>query len=329
MVYEKNLPSPSPIEKAPVRRFIGWFLGFDAAEKALTAEQAATPISAAHVQRARVALELADRALDDVEPLHSGPGAAVALSMIRESVYWALIARSPPGPSRSLATAFDSADRDLLTACAGDDGLVEPIRAALVERTFVETAELDRKTQARDARRARAFADALIASLDERSSSLTRVVARRRAALALAATMGLGLVILVLQPWKWSDLAAGKTWHTSTQSDCDVTFGYCGGKFVNLLFHTTEEDSPWAEVDLGRPKQFTSVDIRNREDCCKERAVPLVVQSSNDRESWKELGRQTTEFDVWNLTFPAETARYVRVVAERRTMLHLKSIRVH
>jgi hypothetical protein len=82
-------------------------------------------------------------------------------------------------------------------------------------------------------------------------------------------------------------------------------------------------------VDLGRPKQFTSVDIRNREDCCKERAVPLVVQSSNDRESWKELGRQTTEFDVWNLTFPAETARYVRVVAERRTMLHLKSIRVH
>jgi F5/8 type C domain len=131
-----------------------------------------------------------------------------------------------------------------------------------------------------------------------------------------------------MRPWKTDNWAAHGSWRTSTQSECDVTFGYCSGKFVELLFHTSEEDAPWAELDLGRPRSFSSIAVRNREDCCKDRAVPLVVQVSNDGASWKEIGRKTTEFDTWDLTFPTENARYLRFSVERRTMFHLKSVTV-
>ena len=329
MIDANNPAELSAAARSPLRRFIQWFLGSDVSESTQATEQAAAKISVLHVRRARLALELGDRALDYFEPLQNGPGQAVAISMLRESVYWALTARCPDGPSKSLRAAFDTADRDLLTNAAGNDSLVDAIRAALVERTFVETAELPAKVQAHEARLARDFAGALIASLEEPPAAVRKIVARRRARLALVATAIVALLLLVVQQAsKKRDLAAGKSWRTSSPSGCDVTFGYCGGKFVELLFHTTEEDSPWAELDLGRAREFTSIEVRNREDCCKERAVPLVVKASSDGESWKELGRETNPFDVWNLTFPSESARYLRFVVERRTMFHLKSVSV-
>jgi hypothetical protein len=329
MVHAETSRGQSPDASSPLRRFIRWFLGTEMLAEARAAEPAATKISAPHVYRARLAMELADRALDDFEPLKTGPGPAVAVSLLREAAYWALTARRPEESSKSLLAAFDDADGELLIAAAGDESSVEAIRAALVERTFVETAALPPKVQEREARRARAFAAALIASLEQSSPAALRMVARRRARFALAAMTVLGLSFLVLRPSKKADLAAHKSWHTSSAIDCDLTFGFCGGKFVELLFHTSEEDSPWAELDLGSPMSFTSVQIRNREDCCKDRAVPLVVQASDDRNSWKELGRRTSEFEDWELTFPAETARYLRFAVERRTMFHLKSVSVH
>jgi hypothetical protein len=95
-----------------------------------------------------------------------------------------------------------------------------------------------------------------------------------------------------------------------------------------MLFHTREEDHPWFEIDLGSPTTFSRVDVENRSDCCADRAIPLIVQVSSDRHTWKEVARRTDSFATWHAKFEAQTARYVRLEAQRRTFLHLDSVEV-
>jgi hypothetical protein len=72
----------------------------------------------------------------------------------------------------------------------------------------------------------------------------------------------------------------------------------------------------------------STVEVHNRDDCCKDRAVPLVVEASTDHSSWSELGRKTSDFEAWTLTFSRREVRYLRLTVPRRTMLHLKSVHV-
>ncbi len=104
-------------------------------------------------------------------------------------------------------------------------------------------------------------------------------------------------------------------------------FGQVGA--YGVFFHTAQEQSPWIEVDLGEPREVREVEIDNRFDCCRERAVPLVLELAGDDRVFSEASRVAEPFERVSLR-PAGSprARYVRLRAEAVTMLHLAAVRV-
>jgi hypothetical protein len=118
------------------------------------------------------------------------------------------------------------------------------------------------------------------------------------------------------------DLALGKPRRTSS-----VTTGW-SPQARDYQFHTQEEDSPWVEIDLQKPTQFSVVDIINRKDCCQDRAVPTVIEVSRDQQRWKEVSRRTETYSTWRAKFAPVTARYVRVRVARHSFLHLAGVAV-
>jgi hypothetical protein len=127
-----------------------------------------------------------------------------------------------------------------------------------------------------------------------------------------------------------SDLAAGKKWTASSQMQIWAESGKITDEPRNqILFHTKEDDSPWLRIDLERPTRIASVDILNRQDCCGERAVPLVVELSDNGKTWRTVARRDEPFTEWKATFSARDALYVRLRVPRKTYLHLQGIGIH
>src|SRR5215471_18869257 len=83
-------------------------------------------------RRARLAAELADRALQPDEPLEAGPGHALAISLYREAVFWALSARQSNAEShaRSL-TELLSTNPDALRVEGPSEPDVARVRTVL------------------------------------------------------------------------------------------------------------------------------------------------------------------------------------------------------
>jgi hypothetical protein len=77
--------------------------------------------------------------------------------------------------------------------------------------------------------------------------------------------------------------------------------------------------------DFGRPVDLHSIEVENRTDCCYERAVPLVVETSLDQASWFEQARTDRAFGTWSSTLHGR-AQFVRLRADKKTYLHLGAI---
>ena len=107
----------------------------------------------------------------------------------------------------------------------------------------------------------------------------------------------------------------------SLQPKCGTRL--CGGARLNIFFHTTTEPSPWIEIDLLEPTSISKVLVVNRDDCCEERAVPLLVEVAGDDRLFTQVARETAAFDEVELTFPPTTARYVRLRVNQHSALHL------
>lgn len=124
-------------------------------------------------------------------------------------------------------------------------------------------------------------------------------------------------------------LAEEKPWRASSAfHDFPASGTMSGVRGQGIFFHTDEEDNPWFEIDLGSPLLVQTVTIVNRRDCCRERAVPLVVSIGTDRSNMNEVGRRTSEFSVWSAQFAPRQARYVRIQVPRKSLLHLELVRV-
>ena len=94
------------------------------------------------------------------------------------------------------------------------------------------------------------------------------------------------------------------------------------------MFHTDEQEDPWAILDLQSDRPIHQIVVNNREDCCKDRAVPLVVETSTDEKTWVAVAEKKEVFDTWTAEFPRTNARYVRFHVPRKTLLHLQDISI-
>lgn len=278
------------------------------------------------LKRAETALELAGRAFDPIDALRSGPSLPLAVSLYREAAYWALCAQgTEPRPSDNEA-AFASVDGAILLALAGGEEALQQLRTSFVTKSFRQTADDTAEVQRAEASALRTFTQALIQRQLGAERRVGRALVRRWVRVSL--TMLALLILALSSTWihrmvtQGPDLAAGKPRRASSVSS---TWAPQPG---NYEFVTNEEDSPWLEIDLQAPTQFSVVEVINRRDCCQERVLPTVIEISSDRTHWKEVSRRTEAYTSWRATFAPRRARYVRVRVARHSTLHLAGVAV-
>lgn len=289
-------------------------------------------------RRARLALEVGERAGDPIDPLHTGQGTAFAIEAYRQSIHWTLrlvedAADEPVGADADhLAARFGlalSRVKDALPA-RSQDRVTE-----VLGRTFVEDAAEPEAALAADATLLRETALALLRHTEGPEGLLARYRReRRRRGMAALLAAGALLVVLVSAgkaATRKTDLAKNKAWRASSSwGDCTPDKHSCGPiSPTEIFFHTNEDASPWVEIDLGRPTDFSSLTIKNRSDCCRDRAVPLIVEVANEPDQWREVAKRNQVFETWEPKLGAQNARWVRLRVARKSWLHLEQFSVH
>jgi hypothetical protein len=270
--------------------------------------------------QARLLLEVARRVteLDEGSPPGSRP--TVRLGLCRQAAYWALLAcrRDDAEPPSDLANAWSDADPGRLRRAARDDVSLKTLKQLLADASRPDSLDVPEH----EADRARDFVQALLDEIEAPRRRVERTLAKRWSRLALCAGLlvlaGLGVRRLALGP----NLLADRPFRLSSSwSGCSED-----AECQRLLFHTDAEQDPWVDFDLGAPKTFHRLEVTNRTDCCSDRTVPLVAEISDDRATWKEIGRRDAEFTTWLLKFSPEKARYLRLRIARNSTFHLKAV---
>lgn len=105
--------------------------------------------------------------------------------------------------------------------------------------------------------------------------------------------------------------------------------GTCARPFA---FHTGGEQNPWVTIDLGREASLAGILIRNRTDCCQERAENLRVQISHDGRQWREIWKARSSEPGWEIPLRGQDikARYLRLDTQPATPtpFHLHHVEV-
>ncbi|HKY38373.1 MAG TPA: discoidin domain-containing protein [Polyangiaceae bacterium] len=300
------------------------------ARRALAVEEEASHLG----QRAAIAVEVGEHILSPATSWAAGEANHLAAAMFAESIAWSLrragAAGEPHGgPDQpELARLVESQRAALLTASGTLEGF-EKVRRQLLERDFER--EASPRALANSARELGLVARRLLDQAGAKRQTVDTLWLQRTLRLALAVLPVVALVYVAsVAPRALearADLAVGKAWKTSSSHgpDCVSPQQSCGQRY---FFHTHQNDGPWVEIDLARNERISKVRVLNRTDCCWERAAPLVIEVSTDRQNWKQVGKNTAAFRDWRATFEPTSARYVRLRVARRSVLHLDAVRV-
>lgn len=316
------------------RGFFEWFWRGQELRQARLAVREQSALEQSRLRHARATSELAGRVLEPVDPLWAEPAYWLSTLLYREAAYWALLAQDEALTGDGLPAVFAASPRSLLLFAAdGESGLAE-VERILLKAQSTEDADEQPEKQRCDAAVARAFVDALIRNKLALHERVRWVVLKRWLRTGPALVLLLAAIVLIVSvvrdTTRPTDLAKGKPWRLSSSAgECRPDQNSCLGGPTNIFFHTNHEHQPWFELDLQGPRSFSVVEIENRTDCCPDRAIPLVVEVSNDRQSWHEVGRRTEAFDEWRAEFPPQTARYVRTRVLRHSALHLVRLSVY
>ncbi len=209
------------------------------------------------------------------------------------------------------------------------------LRADRLYRKALRTLNADGVTRNAEALAGVALRQAVQKELDDRSAVLW--LARRRRVIGrgvLGSLLVLAVLIAAVPPFRRTifppDLAEGKPWVASSALEGYQLQGIMGDPNAPVgLFHTRDEMSPSLTIDLGGVKMLHEVTVANRRDCCRERALPLVIEVSRDGLAWRQVGYRRGDFRDWTASFPATRGRFVRLRVERKTILHLGRVAVH
>lgn len=277
------------------------------------------------VEQVKMLVEVARRVAEPVEALPRGSRPAVLLPLYRDAVYWALAAervRHQPASvlPGDLGTLWAGADAGRLSQAAGGEAGLTALRSLLVERAPAQL--LDATDD--DVSHARAFAENLLWELDTPTRTVERLQVQRWTRVAALVVVLLGATYGIRAALRGPNLVAARVFKTSsTLPECSAP-NKCG----DIFFHTQAQDQPWIDFDLGALKKVRQIEIRNRTDCCSERAVPLVVEVSTDDKTWTQVARRDTDFTTWSAKFAPRQARFVRLRIARSSTLHLEDVQV-
>jgi len=100
------------------------------------------------------------------------------------------------------------------------------------------------------------------------------------------------------------------------------------GDRTNLGFHTNCEGPQFVVVDLGAVRQIDKVVVYNRPEF-QERAVPIFLDVSTDKQNFKQVATRKEVFDKWAATGLGVQARYVRLRHTPPNCFHLSEVEVY
>ncbi len=327
---------PQTKRRGALRRLFDWFWGGPELAALKSSFRPGTPAELELRRRARLALECAEQ-LSNQYSLANGPADAAVCELSAEAVYWSLLAQRSAHADASapnLATLWGQVDPGLLSTAAGSAAAAEALGAVVRSQTSTDYAELPPEHAARLAGSLRAFAAALTRETDGDRSRVERFWLRRFFRLSLVALffalLGVGAWFEAERREEARDVARGKPWVASSrypEGHCVSPAQDCESSPM-FFFATTDEQNPWVEFDLGKKEKLTGFRVDNRVECCPERAVPLVLEVSNDHTTWKEVARRNNEFRKWRGSLPGVEARWVRLRLARKDLLHLRRVRL-
>lgn len=317
----------APAQQTPSRRtlprqVLEWFTRSEALDEVRGTLDAEARV-ASFKRHAAAALEVGQRILRPIEPIQ-GNGALVALEAFIQATFWSLAAIAG-SPANSRAEAWNRLD------AVG----VPQKDLELLARVFVANdrvrGELSDTELSVSLKGFEELATRLVRTVHEPDTRLKALRAQRGlrsgvAALLVCIAAGYG----IYRASRGVDLASVATWRASSTLDgCTPEAHKCQGKPFSAFFHTKDEDSPWLEYDFDGRRRISRVVVQNRRDCCKERAIPLLVEVSDDRKTWRKVAERKNEFDEVTLSFAPTSARYLRLRVPKTTALHLHSVRIY
>jgi len=124
------------------------------------------------------------------------------------------------------------------------------------------------------------------------------------------------------------DLAAGKPWVTNSTAYGLPASGFGPSTSEHLFFHTGNINAPHVDIDLGAEHTIRSIEIENRSDCCKERALPLDVKVLVG-ETWQLVAERRSYFSTWSYDITPVRAQKIRFERPGSDVFHLKRISVY
>jgi hypothetical protein len=303
-------------------RIIGWFwLSSRARELRASANTRARAEILA--KRARMSYAIARQALAPPEPYEDGEPDAVACELFRQSIHWSLEAR------RELLAQGESPSTNLPSD--SEDAL--RLAREIVARSFEDFAEQREEELAELAEKLEQCSRALLEPLPNTKLEWRRLWAARSLRIGIpflvVALVVLAVRVAVDKLEDWRDLARGRPWKTSSAHAtlCTSPAQNCV-EGPHFFFHTKLQESPSIEFDLGEAKAISMVVVENRTDCCRDRAIPLIVEVSENPGEWREVKRRTNDFETWRGRFPSTRARWVRLRVPRATFLHLARVKI-
>jgi hypothetical protein len=304
------------------RRILEWFWLRSRARAMRASADRLTGRAEVLALRARMSDTIARQTLKPPEPYPEGKPEAVVCELFRQSIHWSLEARREleargENPSPPAGAAAESS---------------EEFAREVVARSFSDFAELGERAQAELVEKLDACSRALLEPLPSKRLESRRIWFTRAVRIGGA---GLLFSLLVTTGARrledWRDLARGKPWKTSSQFPqsvgCKSPEQECN-ESPAFFFHTAYQESPSIEFDLGETKTVSSVVVQNRADCCGDRAIPLVVEVSENPGEYREVGRRTKDFETWRGRFASTRARWVRFSVPRGTFLHLQRVKI-
>jgi hypothetical protein len=315
------------------RRVIEWFWRGRAIGEWQRSRQRSGDLSSEFAARSALGADLARVAITAAEPFAE----SVACELHRQSVYWALYALLPAShtPPRYSDSVWASLDDELLAPLAASDEERAKLRARLGANDFVALATLPASELATCCAAFDGLNAALLARWAERNRGLARL--RKQRFVRLGGLLACLLALLVCMTMararaaRATDLAFEAEWRASSSyggGGCSSPEQECDNG-INWFFHTAEKDSePWIEFDLRSVKAFSTVVIENRDDCCAERAVPLVIEVGDEQKQWRSVAKQDQQFTTWRAAFPTVRARWLRLRVLDRGPFHLKRVHI-
>jgi hypothetical protein len=272
-------------------------------------------------------LEAAERRRRAAEDLVGEGSTLPALVLYRDALRLLAVARASSDDAE--ATGFAALSEQIAQ-------LPEPRRKALQSALAAlrdpDPMALDRRSAA-ELHALREDASDLFAALEGSRRQRTPTQLKIVRVLRLAGVV-LTLVLAVRVAWSVLVVPPNVALHrpvvaSSRWPDTPDPAGLTDGVRTQLGAHTNKEDEPQMTIDLGASYRVKTIKVYNRNDCCPDEILPLIVELGDPNDPTPFVAERTQHFDVWTIDVGGKTGSSVRLHTRRKGYLALAEVEVY